>query len=220
MVANIHSARGALIMFKVSIGSATALVALCSAAFAQPPGITPEMINTTLPLEGAPLAVAGPYQTTSEPTFGKPGLMVFRPTNLDAFPARDSCPSWSGQWRLRHRHLALFGFLVDDRFTWFRRARYGAARRCSAQASESRRPAQRRRLGIRRNRPRRIATERQDRHRPGRRHGPILRRLPSVALGADPRVDTIGVFNSGVQPPNPNAPRPTRMARGSRRRMR
>lgn len=27
-----------------------------------------------------------------------------------------------------------------------------------------------------------------------------------MSLGADPRVDTIGVFNSGVQPPNPNAP--------------
>jgi dienelactone hydrolase len=28
----------------------------------------------------------------------------------------------------------------------------------------------------------------------------------SVRLGADPRVDTIGVFNAGVQPPNPEAP--------------
>jgi hypothetical protein len=28
----------------------------------------------------------------------------------------------------------------------------------------------------------------------------------SLSLGADPRVDTIGMFNSGVQPPNPNAP--------------
>jgi hypothetical protein len=28
----------------------------------------------------------------------------------------------------------------------------------------------------------------------------------AVSLGADPRVDTIGVFNSGVQPANPNAP--------------
>jgi hypothetical protein len=28
----------------------------------------------------------------------------------------------------------------------------------------------------------------------------------SIALGADPRVDTIGVFNSGITPPNPNAP--------------
>ena len=27
-----------------------------------------------------------------------------------------------------------------------------------------------------------------------------------MSLGADPRVDTIGVFNSGVQPANPNAP--------------
>ena len=28
----------------------------------------------------------------------------------------------------------------------------------------------------------------------------------SIVLGSDPRVDTIGMFNSGVQPPNPNAP--------------
>jgi hypothetical protein len=28
----------------------------------------------------------------------------------------------------------------------------------------------------------------------------------SIALGADPRVKTIGVFNSGVQPANPGAP--------------
>ena len=28
----------------------------------------------------------------------------------------------------------------------------------------------------------------------------------SIALGADPRVKTIGVFNSGVQRPNPGAP--------------
>jgi hypothetical protein len=28
----------------------------------------------------------------------------------------------------------------------------------------------------------------------------------SVSLGTDPRVDTIGVFNSGVQPANPDAP--------------
>jgi len=29
----------------------------------------------------------------------------------------------------------------------------------------------------------------------------------SISLGADPSVGTIGVFNSGVQPANPNAPR-------------
>ena len=79
-------------MLRTSIGSATALVAFAGAAFAQPPGITPEMIATALPVEGAPLAVAGPYQTMSEPTFGKPGLVVFRPSNLDAFPARDTLP--------------------------------------------------------------------------------------------------------------------------------
>ncbi|HET7609101.1 MAG TPA: hypothetical protein VFL84_10525, partial [Gammaproteobacteria bacterium] len=59
------------IVFAVSV-----LLALAGAAGAQPPGITAEMINTTLPLEGAPLAVPGPYQTMSEPTFGKPGLVL------------------------------------------------------------------------------------------------------------------------------------------------
>src|SRR5262245_30965877 len=72
--------------------SAAALVALAAPSLAQPPGITPEMINTTLPLEGAPLAIAGPYQVTSGAAFGNPGLMVFHPANLDAFPSRDTMP--------------------------------------------------------------------------------------------------------------------------------
>jgi hypothetical protein len=72
--------------------SAAALVALAAPSFAQPPGITREMINTTLPLEGAPLAVAGPYQVTSGAVKNAPGLMVFHPANLDAFPARDTMP--------------------------------------------------------------------------------------------------------------------------------
>src|SRR5919109_3628757 len=79
-------------MIKTTVSSATAALLVCSACFAQPPGITREMIESALPVEGAPLAVAGPYETMSEPAFGAPGLMVFRPKNLDAFPARDTLP--------------------------------------------------------------------------------------------------------------------------------
>src|SRR5436190_7732404 len=81
------------VMNKTSIMSAsTALLVLASISFAQPPGITPEMINTTLPLEGAPLAVAGPYTVTSEPAFGAPGHVVFRPADLAPFPKKDHLP--------------------------------------------------------------------------------------------------------------------------------
>ena len=49
-------------MKNTTVYSAAALIALAGAAFAQPPGVTMEQINTTLPVEGAPLAVPGPYQ--------------------------------------------------------------------------------------------------------------------------------------------------------------
>ena len=54
-----------------------ALVLGSNIATAQPAGITMDMINTTLPLEGAPLAVAGPYQVTSEGAFNAAGLLLF-----------------------------------------------------------------------------------------------------------------------------------------------
>ena len=72
--------------------SSVALLALGALTFAQPPGITREMIERSLPVEGAPLAVPGPYAITSEAAFGSPGLLVFRPTNLDAFPKKDTLP--------------------------------------------------------------------------------------------------------------------------------
>ena len=55
------------------IAAAAALLISGGVTLAQPPGITPEMISRSLPLEGAPLAVAGPYQVTSEGAFGSPG---------------------------------------------------------------------------------------------------------------------------------------------------
>ena len=67
-----------------------ALVLGSNIATAQPAGITMDMINTTLPLEGAPLAVAGPYQVTSEGAFNAAGLLLFRPADLAAFPGDHS----------------------------------------------------------------------------------------------------------------------------------
>ena len=191
----------------IMVCSAVALVALAAPSLAQPPpGITPEMINTTLPLEGAPLAVAGPYKVTSGAIKNAPGLMVFHPENLDAFPSRDTLPVlvWGnggcGIDTTRYggflSTIASHGFLVlgtavqegqrrqataDDLrgavdWAFAENAREGAPLRGKIDTTQ-------------------VAVM-------GQSCGGFL----SLALGADPRVDTIGMFNSGVQPPNPNAP--------------
>jgi hypothetical protein len=70
-----------------------ALLAVSRLCGAQPPaGITPEMIATALPEEGAPKAEPGRYQVTAELASGTPGLKTFRPSSLDRFPTRDTLP--------------------------------------------------------------------------------------------------------------------------------
>ena len=194
-------------MSKTSTGSAAALLALTGVCFAQPPGITPEMIATALPVEGAPLAEPGPYEVTSETAFGSPGLVLFRPANLDAFPARDTLPVlvWgnggcaidSTRYSGFLTTIASHGFLVLGTA-----AREGAPRR-QATADDLRAAvdwaeAETARAGSPLNG--KIATNQVAAM--GQSCGGFL----SISLGADPRVDTIGVFNSGVQSPNPNAP--------------
>ena len=66
--------------------SSLALLLVGSSALAQPPGVTMEMINRQLPLEGAPLAVAGSYATVAEAATGSARHIIFRPQALDAFP--------------------------------------------------------------------------------------------------------------------------------------
>jgi hypothetical protein len=68
------------------------LLLLGSIGNAKPQGITMDMINTTLPLEGSPPAEPGPYKVTSEITFGSPSHILFRPADLRAFPAKDILP--------------------------------------------------------------------------------------------------------------------------------
>ncbi len=79
-------------MHKTIVAAAAVLLTGVGVCLAQPPGITREMIERSLPLEGAPLAVPGPYKVTSEGAFGSPGLIVFRPAALKAFPKKDSLP--------------------------------------------------------------------------------------------------------------------------------
>jgi predicted alpha/beta-hydrolase family hydrolase len=195
-------------MSKTSISSvAAALLALAGVSFAQPPGITPEMIATALPVEGAPLAEPGPYEVTSEAAFGSPGYIVFRPTNLGAFPAQDTLPvmAWgnggcaidSTRYSGFLTTIASHGFLVLGTA-----AQEGAPRR-QATADDLRAAVdwadkENARLGSPLNG--KIATGQVAVM--GQSCGGFL----SISLGADPRVDTIGVFNSGVQPPNPGAP--------------
>jgi hypothetical protein len=195
-------------MSKASIVcAAVALLAIAGVGSAQPPGITPEMISRALPLEGAPLAVPGSYAVTSEAAFGSPGLMVFRPSNLDAFPQRDTLPVvvW-GNGGCAIDTTRYGGFLSTIASHGFvalgTAAQEGAARR-QATADDLRAAVdwaekENARAGSPLNG--KIATDKVAVM--GQSCGGFL----SISLGADARVDTIGVFNSGVLPPNPGAP--------------
>src|SRR5687767_15419132 len=55
-------------------------------------GFDAAAIATALPLEGAPLAVPGPYKVESGPAFESPGHVVYRPADLAPFPGRDTLP--------------------------------------------------------------------------------------------------------------------------------
>jgi hypothetical protein len=172
---------------------------------AQPQGINMDRINTTLPLEGAPPAVPGPYEVTSEGTFGSPGHVLFRPADLSAFPVKDTLPVmvWgNGGCAIDSTRYAGFlstiashGFLVLSTATVEGETRR-QANAADLLAAVDWAEAENRRAGSPLNGKidtGHIAVM-------GQSCGGFL----SISLGADPRVDTIGVFNSGVRPPNPN----------------
>ncbi len=169
---------------------------------AQPPGITREMISRALPLEGAPKAEPGPYQVTSEPAFGAPGLQVYRPAALDAFPRKDTLPVmvWgNGGCGIDSKTFAGFlntivshGVLIVSTVP-----QEGAARR--QETADDMRAAidWAEKENVRAGSPLngKIAVDKVAAM--GTSCGGFL----SIALGADPRVKSIGVFNSGVQTP-------------------
>ena len=189
------------------VAAGAALLTLCGVATAQPPGITMEMIRTALPVEGAPLAVPGPYEVMSESARESPGHVVHRPADLSAFPNDDVLPVvvWgnggcaidSTQYGGFLATIASHGFLV------LATAAIEGEERRQANADDMRAAidwaeGENGRAGS--PLEGKVATDRVAVM--GLSCGGFL----SVTLGADPRVGTIGVFNSGVQPPNPDAP--------------
>ncbi|HUI80456.1 MAG TPA: hypothetical protein VLY24_21170 [Bryobacteraceae bacterium] len=187
-------------MHKTIVAAAAVLLTGAGVCLAQPPGITREMIERALPVEGAPLAEPGSYQVTSERAFGSPGHLVFRPTTLDAFPKKDTLPVmvWgNGGCAIDSTHFSGFlttiashGVLVVGTVP-----QEGAARR--QETADDMRAA--------------IDWAEKENARSG---SPLEGKIAvdkvaamgtscggflSIALGADPRVKTIGVFNSGIQ---------------------
>ena len=179
----------------------TVVVALAGVTHAQrPAGITAEMIATALPVEGAPLAVPGPYTVEGGPAFGSPGHVVYRPADLTPFPAKDSLPVmvW-GNGGCAINSTRYGGFLTtiaSHGFLVLATAAEPGATGGRATADNLRKAiewaeAENTRAGSPLNG--KIALDRVAVM--GQSCGGFL----SLELGADPRVDTIGVFNSGVQ---------------------
>src|SRR5262252_5963527 len=169
---------------------------------AQPPGITREMIARQLPLEGAPLAIAGQYEAVMEPVEGSPRLAIFRPAKLDAFPKKDKLPVvvWgnggcalnSGMFGGYLKTLASHGYLVVTTASP-QGANPARATADDLKAALDWSQAEATRKGS----PLAGKIDKDHVAVMGVSCGGFL----TVALSADPRVDTIGVFNSGVQPP-------------------
>ncbi len=190
--------------------AAYALAGLSAVCAAQPPaGVTPEMIAAALPEEGAPKAEAGPYPVTAEPAFGSSSLRTFRPANLEAFPKRDTLPVvvWgNGGCAIENPRYAGFlttiashGFLVVTT-TGAPPAAGTPGQRATAdnlKAAIDWAEQENSRAGS----PLKGRIHTQQVAVMGQSCGGFL----SIALGADPRVGTIGVFNSGVQAPGSGA---------------
>jgi dienelactone hydrolase len=175
-----------------------------SAAYAQPPGITREMIARQLPLEGAPLAVAGPYEAVMEPVAGSPRLASYRPAALDAFPKNDTLPVvvWgNGGCALDSKSfggylktIASHGYLVVTT------ASPEGANPPRATADDLRAALDWSQAeATRQGSPLAGKIDKEHVAVMGVSCGGFL----TIAVADDPRVDTIGVFNSGVQPAAP-----------------
>jgi hypothetical protein len=201
-------------MLKPTVLTASALVLLAVAdpGRAQAPqspfaNVTPDMIRTSLPVEGAPLAEKGAYEVVSEPTFGVPGHVIVRPANLDAFPKKDTLPviAWgnggcaidSKSFMGFMQTVASHGFLVIGTApiegAAQRRANVDDLRSAIDWADKE---------NARDGSPLKgkIAMDK------GAAMGSSCGGFLSIEVGADPRVKTIGVFNSGVQKATPGAP--------------
>lgn len=194
-------------MKKIHALAIATLLCLNLAHAAAPPNM--EAVNTVLPEEGAPKAERGPYPVVTEIAFGAPTLKVIRPEDLERFPKRDKLPVFvwgNGGCAMETPRAAGFfetvashGFLVVT--TANERTAPGATP-----------PAGPRRSATKEDLAAAITWAEKENGRDGSHlQGKIQTgkvavmgtscggRL-SIELGSDARVDTIGVFNSGVEP--------------------
>jgi dienelactone hydrolase len=165
---------------------------------------------SALPVEGAPLAHPGPYEVVREAAFGLPGHIAFRPADLSKFPARDTlpvmvwanggCASDSSPYVAFLSTIASHGFLVlattpvdgaRDPFPTGDSAptgydRYTSPFRAALDWAES--EAAREGSMLRGK----VATDRMAAM--GHSCGGGL----AVMVGADPRIDTVGVISSAA----------------------
>ncbi|MET0280535.1 MAG: hypothetical protein ABW278_05340 [Steroidobacteraceae bacterium] len=194
---------------KPSLFLAAAGFAVCAQlALAQlPAGITMEQVNTTLPEEGAPQAIAGPYAVATERAFGHDGLRIYRPGTLDNFPQRDTLPVvvWGngGCAVDAPRYGGFLGTIASHGFLVITTAA-GDAAAAPAAAAAPRRAATAADLAAA------IDWAERENTRPG---APLSGRIDTrrvavmgqscggrlaILVGADARVTTIGVFNAGL----------------------
>jgi hypothetical protein len=188
----------------VAIIVAVAFAAVVDAQ--RPANVTPEMIASALPVEGAPLAVPGPYKVASGPAFGSPGHVVYHPADLAPFPASDTLPVmvWgNGGCAINStRYAGFLTTIASHGVVVLATAaepdtKGGRATAANLRAAIDWAEAENRRAGSPLNG--KIATDRVAVM--GQSCGGFL----SIELGGDPRVDTIGVFNSGAQGENVKA---------------
>ncbi|HVY63569.1 MAG TPA: hypothetical protein VHH11_01980 [Gammaproteobacteria bacterium] len=184
--------------------SAIAGLALAEAPFAN---VTMDMVRTTLPVEGAPLAEKGAYAVTSEPAFGAPGHVVVRPANLDAFPKKDTLPviAW-GNGGCAIDSKAFMGFMetvASHGFLVIGTAPIEGAPRRQANVDDLRAALDwADKENTRDGSPLKGKIAVKKMAAMGSSCGGFL----SIEVGADPRVRTIGVFNSGVMHVDPKNP--------------
>jgi hypothetical protein len=187
--------------------AALALTVYSSVSSAQlPPGVTAEMIASALPEAGAPKAELGTYAVTSEPAFGVSGLKTFRPTKLGKFPSRDTLPVvvWgNGGCAINNpKYDGFLSTIASHGFLLIATTSDAPAGTAPAGTPPPRATADNlksaidwaERENIRAESPLRGKINTRQVAVMGQSCGGIL----SITLGADPRVGTIGVFNSGV----------------------
>ena len=177
-----------------------------------PPGVTPEMIAYSLPEEGALKAETGPYAVTSELAYGNEGLKVFRPADLAPFPKSDHLPVvlWgNGGCAINvGRHAGFLETLASHGFLVISTNSVATAPPAAAPAAAGppRTPP-----ATAANLLAGLAWAEAENAREG---SPLKGKIDTgkvaamgqscggrlaIELGADPRVDTIGVFAAGVQ---------------------